>query len=182
MPAPSWIVISDDLTGSCDAALEFVRGGITAEVLLDPSRSFADCGADVAVCSTESRNVPAPDAVELVRGAVKRRGGLTGSIVVKKIDSTIRGNIGAEVAELLEMSLNTPHVGCALDLGHRHRVHGVPRRADHAQVVQPPRRVQPVHAHDPLPPDGAGKRRARMRPAAAARACRPERVVRAERR
>lgn len=104
MPAPSWIVISDDLTGSCDAALEFVRGGITAEVLLDPSRSFADCGADVAVCSTESRNVPAPDAVELVRGAVKRRGGLTGSTVLKKIDSTIRGNIGAEVAELLEMS------------------------------------------------------------------------------
>lgn len=93
-------VLADDLTGAADTGLPFVSVGLTARVLLgedDPAE------ADVLVVSTETRNLPREAALARVgewAGRLARFSG--GQLLVKKIDSTLRGWIGAEIRVLLD--------------------------------------------------------------------------------
>jgi len=84
-------IIADDLTGAMDSSGYFAEKGLTTVVVLAPGYSST---ADVVVVSTNSRADEADSACEKVRQAVKR---LAGRIVYKKIDSTLRGNIGVEL-------------------------------------------------------------------------------------
>ena len=90
-------VIADDLTG----ALEM--GALLAErqlrtVVTTELDGGADC--DALVLDTESRNSSAAEAAERVRTAVRRVP--QGVPVFKKLDSTLRGPIAAEIRALLD--------------------------------------------------------------------------------
>lgn len=92
-------VIADDLTGAnANGALLTAKGFFSATCLdleqWDPA-SFSGCTA-VAV-STDSRLL-APDAArEQVRRAVRLFAAHGPALVAKRIDSTLRGNVGAEI-------------------------------------------------------------------------------------
>ncbi len=90
-------ILADDLTGAADTALQFVRAGWRTELLLRPGKS----DAQVVAVTADSRNLSAPDAVKAVDGAVGqlRQAGVTH--LYKKIDSTLRGQIRAEVLAAL---------------------------------------------------------------------------------
>jgi uncharacterized protein YgbK (DUF1537 family) len=95
MPAT---LIADDLTGACDAGALFAGGGRVG-VFID-----ADVGPDwgVAAVDTETRALGPAAARERVRGAAGRLAGRIGTgLLFKKIDSTLRGAVGAELDELL---------------------------------------------------------------------------------
>lgn len=84
------LLIADDLTGACDAAAPFARRGWRTVV---PVADGED--ADVLAVSTDSRDMP----VDLA----ERMGGLAplasrARVVFKKIDSTLRGDPGGEIA------------------------------------------------------------------------------------
>lgn len=98
------IVIADDFTGSNDTGVQLAKKGARTEVMLSaaqkPSRR-----ADVLVINTESRALPAPQAVDMVQTALAPWCDTPDApLVYKKIDSTFRGNVGAEVAAAMKAS------------------------------------------------------------------------------
>ena len=96
-------VIADDFTGACDVAVQFKKQGLETVVLTDVDLLGSFKGVfDVVVVDTETRNFSSEDAYRKVRRAVKilRRNNV--KLVYKKIDSTLRGNIGAEINAVMD--------------------------------------------------------------------------------
>ncbi|EPJ9674089.1 TPA: D-threonate kinase [Citrobacter freundii] len=91
------IVIADDFTGSNDTGVQLAKKGARTEVMLTPAQKPSR-RADVLVINTESRAIPAAQAAQAVQQALAPwcEGAIT-PLVYKKIDSTFRGNVGAEV-------------------------------------------------------------------------------------
>lgn len=89
-------IVADDLTGAMDSSGHFAAMGLSTDVVLDPL--YAP-DSDVVVITTNSRAQPPDAAREAVRNAVRR---LTGRTIYKKIDSTLRGNIGVELKAAMQ--------------------------------------------------------------------------------
>lgn len=90
------VIVADDLTGACDTGAAFAARGLRTVVwLTGPQPS-----SDVLVRSTNSRNDPPEVAAVKVRQAAAIRA----PILYKKIDSTLRGNVRAEL-EVLDTSI-----------------------------------------------------------------------------
>ena len=90
------LLIADDLTGACDAAVHFAARGLSTSVLLEDDIS----GADVLAINTESRHL---DEAEIRRRMSEAAARLPArELLFKKIDSTLRGNAGVEIAAALE--------------------------------------------------------------------------------
>lgn len=87
----SLTIVADDLTGACDTGALFAGRGVVP-VAVWPSRTS---GPGVRVVDTETRGLNAADAAARV-GAVTGPGAH-----FKKIDSTLRGRIGAEIDALM---------------------------------------------------------------------------------
>jgi D-threonate/D-erythronate kinase len=90
-------IVADDLTGALDAAAPFADAGLAASVLLRPGR-----GGDESVLSidTDTREA-APAAAALAVEQAFAGLDLAGVLPFKKIDSTLRGNIGPELGAAL---------------------------------------------------------------------------------
>jgi uncharacterized protein YgbK (DUF1537 family) len=95
------LLVADDLTGACDAAVHFaIRGIRPAAVLL--ARGTDTTGARVLAVSTDSRDLP-PAGIQRALAAVAAEFSADcAARVFKKIDSTLRGNTGFEIAAALE--------------------------------------------------------------------------------
>ena len=136
-------IVADDLTGACDTgALFAARGPVPVTVWPDPALR-----APVSVVDTESRALPTADAARRV-SAVARN--VARTRFFKKIDSTLRGPIGAEVDALLRASAATGALVCpALPAEHRVVVERV------LTVRAVPVAETPI-AQDPTFPSAAG--------------------------
>ena len=96
------LLVADDLTGATDTGHSFAERGYRTRVLLDPGAedaSLSDANADVLAISTDSRYLDEAAAAEAVRSAVESH---PASVVYKKVDSTLRGNVTAEIGAALE--------------------------------------------------------------------------------
>jgi uncharacterized protein YgbK (DUF1537 family) len=105
------LVIADDLTGACDAAVPFALGGRRVRVSLDSDGEPSP--ADVLAISTESRDASAEVFSGALEELLRRLPELGPRILFKKIDSTLRGNVGPEVSAALaafacDVALVTP--------------------------------------------------------------------------
>lgn len=89
-------IVADDLTGAMDSSSYFASLGFSTVVVLDPNYS---CDAAILVTTTNSRAEDPEVACERVRRAMH---GMAGRVVYKKIDSTLRGNIGEELQVIAE--------------------------------------------------------------------------------
>ncbi len=94
----TYLIIADDFTGANDTGLQLVRRSVKVRVqigrpgLLPPSYSL--------VLDTESRNLSPQQAGEAVQASLLDMDMASFSVVMKKIDSTLRGNIVEEVREV----------------------------------------------------------------------------------
>jgi uncharacterized protein YgbK (DUF1537 family) len=95
---PALLILADDLTGAADAAAACRRAGLDAVTLLDASAPLP--AADVVAIDTNTRQKTADEAAAAVARAFDRLP-VGQSRLYKKIDSTLRGHFGAEVAALL---------------------------------------------------------------------------------
>ncbi|MBK4713997.1 MULTISPECIES: D-threonate kinase [Tenebrionibacter/Tenebrionicola group] len=99
------IVVADDFTGANDTGVQLAKRGARTEVMLTaqqkPSRR-----ADVLVINTESRAMSAEQAGAAVSRALAPwcDSAQSNVLIYKKIDSTFRGNPGAEVAAAMASS------------------------------------------------------------------------------
>lgn len=102
-PCDNFTVIADDVTGACELAGSAQRYGLEAIVYLDCEQvEFSPSHCVIPVLTTDSRHCPSHEAAARVRRAhaILRKAGYRR--FYKKCDSTLRGNIGAELAALLE--------------------------------------------------------------------------------
>src|ERR671921_1076928 len=88
-------IVADDLTGAADTGVQFVRAGYrTAVVFHGEEAPTAD--VDAVSFDTDSRTMPAGFAAKRVVGVARAVRGAR--VVYKKLDSTLRGNVAAELA------------------------------------------------------------------------------------
>jgi uncharacterized protein YgbK (DUF1537 family) len=104
------LIVADDLTGAADACATLVSRGFTGLVLpdLDAAGSAAASDralidrADVVAISTDTRRRPESAAAARVRRAAEIAGRSRDGGVFTKIDSTLRGHVGVEIAAALD--------------------------------------------------------------------------------
>lgn len=95
-------IIADDLTGAADTGVQLARAGYrTAVAFRDAPIPPAD-DLDAVALDTDSRAMPADFAARRVLEAVQTV--RDASIVYKKLDSTLRGPVAAELAAALGAS------------------------------------------------------------------------------
>ncbi|BAH52958.1 4-hydroxythreonine-4-phosphate dehydrogenase PdxA [Rhodococcus opacus] len=94
---PTVAVLADDLSGAAEVASAFVDRGAVS--LLLGAGEAHEPGA-VVVADLDTRSMSAAEAARTIRNALA--GLPSGTLVVKKIDSLLRGNIAAEVGVLAD--------------------------------------------------------------------------------
>jgi uncharacterized protein YgbK (DUF1537 family) len=134
-------LIADDLTGAADSGVQFVKRGRRTALLLEQGL-VGD--AEVVVVDTESRADTAGvarDKVHSVASSLRHA-----RFIYKKIDSTLRGNLGAELEAVMEaLHIDRALVAPAFPLTGRTTVRG--RQLLDGQLLE-----DTAFAHDPLCP------------------------------
>jgi uncharacterized protein YgbK (DUF1537 family) len=97
-------VIADDLTGAADTGIQFCRSEAPTYLLgYDHLRSFGFPESPHSLSLfTNTRNLRPEQAGESIRAVVPTIKNLNPDLIYKKIDSCLRGNIGAELDALVE--------------------------------------------------------------------------------
>lgn len=96
------LVVADDFTGANDAGSGFAAAGALTLVQFDATVPIDSQPANVWVISTDSRAADATLAARRTAAAVESRTDIArDGWVVKKVDSTLRGNLGAETEAAL---------------------------------------------------------------------------------
>jgi uncharacterized protein YgbK (DUF1537 family) len=99
-------IIADDLTGALDTGTPFVEAGLTVAVAINVE-AVAEALArnpDVVVINTASRALSAGAAAQQMQAALAALGTARPSILFKKIDSRLKGNVAAESVALAEIT------------------------------------------------------------------------------
>lgn len=138
-----YLILADDLTGAADAAVALAGPALDAQVFLDFAAA-ARATAKVASVDLNTRAMAQADAAATVARATAGWVG-SGRQVFKKVDSMLRGHIGAELATLCRglraahgqalvppllciVAPAHPALGRTVD-GGRLSVHGIPASA-----------------------------------------------------
>jgi len=134
-------IIADDLTGAMDSSGYFASQGFTTNVIIAPDFYSP---VDVLAINTNSRIDDINTAGQKVRRVIST---LAGRIIYKKIDSTLRGNIGAELeAAMTELVYEKAIVAPAFPSAGRITVNGILQvdgtRVDETQFADDP--VSPI--------------------------------------
>ena len=138
------LIIADDLTGANDTAVQLARQGFQTEVFLEgfPLNPLTDSA--IAVIDTNSRAICPAAAYSRVQAAARQGLDAGFGLYYKKMDSTLRGNIGKEIMAILDLSRHDfafvmpafPQNG-RTTVGGQCLLHGVPLSA--TEIAQDPR-------------------------------------------
>ena len=98
-------IIADDLTGALDTASPFACHGLHVRAALDLDSLDEAIAArpDVLAVSTNSRDLPGDRAAALAGEAARQLFVWRPDLVLKKIDSRLKGNIAGETAAVAEV-------------------------------------------------------------------------------
>src|SRR5438132_1607506 len=128
-------LIADDLTGASDAGVQFARRGLATHVVFDVPEGACTADVEALAVDTETRAVSPAEAYRRVRDVADRLCAMQPDHVYKKVDSTLRGNLGAEIDAVLDafdLQLQLAIVAPAYPIMERttrdgtHRLHGTP--------------------------------------------------------
>ncbi|MFG1173428.1 four-carbon acid sugar kinase family protein [Erwiniaceae bacterium CAU 1747] len=99
------LIIADDFTGANDTGVQLAKKGARTEVAVNPV-SRVSSRVDVLVLNTESRGLTAAEATERLEQFLlpqSQHASSSDILLYKKIDSTLRGNIGAEIEATMRL-------------------------------------------------------------------------------
>lgn len=139
-----YLIVADDFTGANDTGVQLKRKGKATYVTFQKNIEAPQGGS--LVVDTESRNGSEEEAVSLIGEALGHISLETYDFVMKKIDSTLRGNIAAEVkavddlygSDLVLVAAALPSLGRVTIAG-RQYLNGLPI-------------LETEHARDPIKP------------------------------
>ncbi|KXG75826.1 hypothetical protein AN618_17360 [Fervidicola ferrireducens] len=97
------IIVADDFTGSNDTGVQLAKYGYLSVTMTEISslEKYEDI-IDALVIDTETRSLPPLKAYETLKEVSSLIARYKDAVLYKKIDSTLRGNIGAELKALRE--------------------------------------------------------------------------------
>jgi len=98
-------ILADDLTGANDTAIQFVKQGLSALVIINSA--FSDSSKftayDILSLNSDSRGMNSRDAYNEVRRLIQQlKAAKLKGIYYKKVDSVLRGNPGSELAAVMD--------------------------------------------------------------------------------
>jgi D-threonate/D-erythronate kinase len=97
-------IIADDLSSATDCGAQVVRSGLSVVVPLGGySLPMQARSAQVISVDTDSRSLPADEAYAKVRAASQQLVAEGWTNFYKSVDSTLRGNLGAEIEAVLDI-------------------------------------------------------------------------------
>ena len=101
---PKVLIVGDDMTGVNSSAVLLSRQGLRCATFFDLDLYTPEEGKnlDVVVVSTDSRSIAAQEAYDRVDKAMKKLYDSSVQLVNKRMDSTLRGNIGPELKAILD--------------------------------------------------------------------------------
>ena len=107
-------IIADDLTGAMDSAAPFVRRGLDVKVITAPAGigAIGDDLPHVLAISTNTRHVSPEIAVPIVNKTVADLLKHDPELIIKKIDSTLRGNVVPEIVAAMRASGRAEVIVC----------------------------------------------------------------------
>lgn len=102
--SPRVLIVADDLTGAMDSAGPFAAAGVETWVVAAPMQCDRALlrSASVVSVNTDSRHLPPARAEAKIRETVRHLGAGEFQIIIKKVDSTLRGNVVAETLALMD--------------------------------------------------------------------------------
>lgn len=101
------VIIADDFTGALDTGVQFAMAGIKTVVRTGDGGDFNKLTEEkiqILVLDTETRHLPAQEAYRVVFNITKKAAESGIKHIYKKTDSALRGNIGSELAAVLNAS------------------------------------------------------------------------------
>lgn len=134
------LIVADDLSGAADCGIACTMAGLDTVVLLSATESPPR--ADAIAIDADTRRKPAAEAAAETARIVQAHAS-PGQILFKKLDSTLRGNVGAELSATLAtrralhgpavaiMAPAFPATGRTTSHGHQ-LLHGV--KLEHTEV------------------------------------------------
>ncbi len=120
-------IIADDFTGANDIGVALASSGVATKVLLaTTSMNSHDAHTNVGVICTNSRDLEQNEAKQTLE-SISTNYLLTENqpLLIKKIDSTLRGNVGSEIEALLNTGYTLTIVAIAAPLAGRKTVGGL---------------------------------------------------------
>ena len=104
---PCVLALADDLTGALETGARFAAAGVPAVVSVELSTAS---DAPVLVIDTETRHLAPADAAARIHELACQARARGVRFIYKKTDSTLRGNIGAELGALCRADPDSPLV------------------------------------------------------------------------
>ncbi|WP_462410433.1 four-carbon acid sugar kinase family protein [Neobacillus sp. Marseille-QA0830] len=97
------LIIADDLTGATDAGIQFAKKGLKTEVIFDCKDLTEESKkSEAIVIETNSRSISKTESYDRVTKIAKCIRSNQFHTIYKKIDSSLRGNIGQEIDAILD--------------------------------------------------------------------------------
>ena len=98
------LIIADDFTGALDTSVHFAKRQISTLATTNRDIDFWSLPPDIQVLAidTETRHLPGEEAYRIVLDVARRAVKAGIPYLYKKTDSTLRGNIGAELSALMD--------------------------------------------------------------------------------
>ena len=99
-------IIADDLTGANDTGVQFAKNNYKTivSILEDESLDIVvPDNLDVFVIDTETREIEEKIARNRIKNILEKSNITKEDIVYKKVDSTLRGNVGLEITEIMNI-------------------------------------------------------------------------------
>jgi 4-hydroxythreonine-4-phosphate dehydrogenase len=93
------LILADDLSGAADCGVACAGAGL--ETLVSLKHTGEDLAADALSLDADTRRMPANEAVDEVERLIGIYAANPDLLLFKKIDSTLRGNVGRELAAAL---------------------------------------------------------------------------------
>lgn len=95
------LIVADDLTGACDAGIHFAVRGVPTQVAIAPE-GYSVCDAAVIICNTHTRCSAVSEISERLEPVLKLACERKLGLLMKKVDSTLRGPVEREIEWMLE--------------------------------------------------------------------------------
>lgn len=104
------LIIADDFTGALDSSVQFAKQHIPTMVTTDRQIDLSALAPELEVLAidAETRHLPGERAYQVVLDIARRAIGAGIPCLYKKTDSTLRGNVGAELSAVMDAAPGLP--------------------------------------------------------------------------
>lgn len=102
------LIVADDFTGALDTGVQFAKYGTAVQIYVAQNLTENPIPQEtrVLVLDAETRHLPPGEAYRILKDIGRQAADMEVPVILKKTDSGLRGNIGAEIKGLLDAEIS----------------------------------------------------------------------------